>query len=1044
MADRSYNEHAQLDREQMAAPTKSQTKDRRSAAPGATTTPLDGKHTRHTDKQPRTTGFVGRKTGRATRKTKTRTVDHQASLAVNMLIANLKSENAETVEQTLQEILCNDQAEIPGMLVVPTLMSLLQKVPESLQELILAILKNFVEGDLDVCCYMREMSGQFSGIALLVNLLKDGGDHVKELTSRLLMDLAEEDSEDFTDMIMEEGAGDIILGLLKQKIGTVTKSNLAGLLRNLVDCDDHEEWFVQNGALPEMIKLLRNPDPDVVAHAAGALLHLSVSEEHKQKQIDLGALHILLDILLKDDTTMEHARHEAASVLWNLCCQADGKEKMVAAGLINRLANLAKTTSDIELREKTIGILQNLAVGEEEELMVMRTGILPMVLEMLKSEELHVQATACLALWNLTINELHKTQVVEQGALPLVVKLLNSNDDLVKEKAVAVLWNLSILEANRKPIEEAGAVPPMLKILREGPPLARTKAMAMFRNLSFNVQNKSILVQQGIVEPTIRCLTDYDTEQLRERAAAVLQNLSIFDENEEIIIQEGAAPGLVDMISCSTDVGKEIAASALWNLACTDEHKIKIMEAGAIPQLLRMMENSTVFGMEKASSLIWLLASHDDVKSIMVDEGAIPVLLRCLQKPQAVIQEKCANTLKYFASEKKCREALVTSEAPKEIVRLALQPKMVSAAKEKAVGCLAFLCWSDENEIAIVRAGGLQVAMSMLLSENQSSKEAGAGAIRYMCTKAEHKLKAVEMGVLPCLLALLHDTAAGKEVGIGALRVLAAHQEIKKQLVEEGIVDDVMKMLKLEPLLIQEKLAGLIQNLACGDGTDLLIVKAGAVPLLLAVLEKGSQSAKDTTLAALWNLSMATESKQLLLKTDLLKCVSTSMTQKSITMVAKERALALLWELATVEFTRKSIVESGVMPPALKLLETGSATAKARCCGLLRCISESKDFKQYLLDAGVQPLLIDARVRGTQIAQENATAALLNLGIAKRDQEKLTQQRADDLGVRGTFLSPDAGIRMKGGLKDEDKTSLSCLACLMAITSPAAAARRKE
>ena len=115
-------------------------------------------------------------------------------------------------------------------------------------------------------------------------------------------------------------------------------------------------------------------------------------------------------------------------------------------------------------------------------------------------------------------------------------------------------------------------------------------------------------------------------------------------------------------------------------------------------------------------------------------------------------------------------------------------------------------------------------------------------------------------------------------------------------------------------------------KLARNAQNNVFIAKAGAIPPLVAILQKGTDIAKENAAGALWDLAENNENNKVsIAKAGAIPPLVALLLNG--TDVAKANAAAALDNLATDDDNKVSIAKAGAIPPLIAVLQEGSVWA---------------------------------------------------------------------------------------------------------------------
>ena len=238
---------------------------------------------------------------------------------------------------------------------------------------------------------------------------------------------------------------------------------------------------------------------------------------------------------------------------------------------------------------------------------IAEAGAIPLLVDLLSSEDSRTQEHAVTALLNLSINEGNKASIVGSGAIPEIVEVLKNGSMEARENAAATLFSLSVVDCNKVKIGEAGAIPALIDLLCQGTPRGKKDAATAIFNLAIYQGNKVRAVRAGIVVHVMRLLVDPSGEMVDE-ALGILAILASHLEGRAAIAETEPVLVLVEVMRTGSPRNKENAAGVLWSL-CTGDVQLlaAARESGVEEPLKELAEGGTDRAKRKAASLLELI-----------------------------------------------------------------------------------------------------------------------------------------------------------------------------------------------------------------------------------------------------------------------------------------------------------------------------------------------------------------------------------------------------------------------------------------------------
>ncbi|XP_017246375.1 U-box domain-containing protein 2 [Daucus carota subsp. sativus] len=270
---------------------------------------------------------------------------------------------------------------------------------------------------------------------------------------------------------------------------------------------------------------------------------------------------------------------------------------------IKKMVEDLKCTSMEVKRDATAELRLLAKYNMDNRIIITNCGGIPLLVNLLLSEDMKTQENAVTALLNLSINDDSKAAIVGADAIEPLIHVLESGTDEAKENSAATFFSLSVNKENRVMIGKSRVIQPLVNLLGNGTLRGKTDAATALYNLSMFHKNMVKIVQAGAVKYLVELMDP--AAGLVDKAVVLLSNLATIPEGRSAIVDEGGIPVLVEVVELGSARGKENAAAALLQL-CTDSSKIckMILQEGAVPPLVSLSQSGTTRAKEKAQALL--------------------------------------------------------------------------------------------------------------------------------------------------------------------------------------------------------------------------------------------------------------------------------------------------------------------------------------------------------------------------------------------------------------------------------------------------------
>ncbi|KAI3785752.1 hypothetical protein L1987_44877 [Smallanthus sonchifolius] len=179
------------------------------------------------------------------------------------------------------------------------------------------------------------------------------------------------------------------------------------------------------------------------------------------------------------------------------------------------------------VQTNAVAVLVNLSLEKTNKVKIVRSGIVPHLIDVLKSGFAESQEHAAGALFSLALEEENKTAIGVLGALQPLLHALHSDSERTRQDSALALYHLSLTQSNRVKLVKLGAVSTLLTMLETG---LAGRVLLVLCNLAASNEGKSALLDSNAVECLLRKLRTESvdsTESTRENCVACLYSLSL-------------------------------------------------------------------------------------------------------------------------------------------------------------------------------------------------------------------------------------------------------------------------------------------------------------------------------------------------------------------------------------------------------------------------------------------------------------------------------------------------------------------------------------
>ncbi|KAK4727080.1 hypothetical protein R3W88_031997 [Solanum pinnatisectum] len=220
------------------------------------------------------------------------------------------------------------------------------------------------------------------------------------------------------------------------------------------------------------------------------------------------------EIIVKLKSSLVFKQEEAVISLHKLTrTREETRFQLCTPRLLSALRSII-TSRYASVQVNSVAALVNLSLENQNKVKIVRSGIIPTVIDVLKGGFPESQEHAAGALFSLALDDQNKTAIGVLGALPPLLHSLP-------------LFHLSMVQSNRAKLIKLGAVQSLLSMVRTGPVTSRI--LLILCNMAGSLVGRGAMLDGDAVECFVGMLRrgeEFDTELIRESCVSVLYGLS--------------------------------------------------------------------------------------------------------------------------------------------------------------------------------------------------------------------------------------------------------------------------------------------------------------------------------------------------------------------------------------------------------------------------------------------------------------------------------------------------------------------------------------
>ncbi|XP_077253180.1 ARM repeat superfamily protein [Tasmannia lanceolata] len=676
---------------------------------------------------------------------------------------------------------------------------------------------------------------QFHGcINLIVNLLKSDSNYTCEAAAGLLRTISSVNL--YRDSVAESGAIEEIMCLLSRPFLTAeVKEQSICTLWNLSVDEKLRLKIPVTDLLPALIKFLDDEEIKVKEAAGGVLANLSLSHSNHKIMAESGLIQKLAELL---KNTVEEGskvtRKEAKNVLLELAEDEYCRILIIEEGLVlvpiigisaykslrpisHSWPSLPDGTElergsrpsrygaselllGLNIREKSVNLEEaklNAIVGRTQQQFLARIG----AIEMEEREKSQSKSSP---------NQKFTLLPWVDGIARLVL-ILGLEDASAVARAAQSIADASINEHMRTSFKEAGAVKHLVRLLGHTDESVRLAVAHALERLSVSYEVCQVMEAEGVVEPLVNILKHTKSETLMEKTVSILAQ--IFDPGKEMKSKFHNSP-----VNGSAMVlnGASKSAYGVTGLAITRDD-ISVLKA---------------MTREKAFDL-----------------SVISCLVQILKTSSANLQRKTASILEYLAIVETCIET-ITAAGIESGLDAIFQQRFIGGLEENIDDMPEVIAIeAEEAGLAISAASRLLAKLLNFEQFHRTINSTHFILLLRKVLKSNVPLHAKEW-VAACLVKL--EFLAGSSTENPVEMEVALYKTIP------GLIQQMSTSFSLEAREAAVIELNEIISEGVVDCTRAVAAQGGIFPLV-KLLEEGSRSAAEASLAILQNLSMDSE-----------------------------------------------------------------------------------------------------------------------------------------------------------------------------------------
>ncbi|KAF8088242.1 hypothetical protein N665_0548s0013 [Sinapis alba] len=302
-----------------------------------------------------------------------------------------------------------------------------------------------------------------------------------------------------------------------------TTSSLSGVDSPSFSSSDYSSSSPMSPEEEEIYNKLRGAD--IFDHEQGLILLRKMTRSSEELRVSLCTDRILSFLRQLLVSRYNLVQTNAAASLVNLSLEKQNKVKIVRSGFVPLLIDVLKSGTT-EAQEHVAGALFSLALEDENKMVIGVLGAVEPLLHALRSSESQrARQDAALALYHLSLIPSNRTRLVRAGAVATLLSMVRSGEESTS-RMLLVLCNLAACPDGKGAMLDGNAVGILVGKLREGgggDEAARENCVAVLLTLcQGNLRFRGLASEAG-AEEVLKEVEESGNGRVKEKATKILQ-----------------------------------------------------------------------------------------------------------------------------------------------------------------------------------------------------------------------------------------------------------------------------------------------------------------------------------------------------------------------------------------------------------------------------------------------------------------------------------------------------------------------------------------
>ena len=315
------------------------------------------------------------------------------------------------------------------------------------------------------------------------------------------------------------------------------------------------EEVIAAGVVPRFVQFLHCGDnPMLQFESAWVLTNIaSGTSEHTRLVIDSGAVPLFVQLLLSPSDDL---REQAVWALGNIAADSPRTRDLVLThGALQPLLKQLNPDSKMSLQRNATWALSNLGRGKPPPNWHLVAPAIPVLAQMIFSDDDEVLADVCWALSYLTVGpNVRKEAVLDTGICARIVELMGHSQTSVQMPAVRAAGELFTGDDDQTQcVLNCGPLPRLLALLQSPRMEIRKEACWAISNITAGTSAQiQEVIEANIIPPVVHLLATAAVFQIKKEAAWSITNATNSGSLGQIkyLVEQGCIKPLCNLLTC--------------------------------------------------------------------------------------------------------------------------------------------------------------------------------------------------------------------------------------------------------------------------------------------------------------------------------------------------------------------------------------------------------------------------------------------------------------------------------------------------------------